>query len=90
MPREFSPKGVDGLLAVFPRLPGRAGRAIEHNHAGFWHVHDARMIEQIGDARQIPERALAGGQVIDRQHGMRLSPAESCLELNYRIAALAV
>ena len=90
MPRQFTPQRVDGLLAIFPRLTGRTSRAVEHNHAGFRHVHDARVIEQIGNAGQILERALASGQVIDRQHGMRLATAEGCLKLDNRVAALAV
>ena len=75
---------------MLPRLAGGVGGAVQHRDAGLRHIHQPGLIEQRRDAGQVAQRALARGQVIDRQHGVRLAAAEGGLQLDDRLAALAV
>src|ERR1700686_1305340 len=48
------------------------------------------MIEQVGDTWQVLEWTIASHHVIDRQHGVRLTAAECCLQLDNRVTALTI
>ena len=53
LPGQLAPKGLDGLLAVLPRLAGRVGGAVEHGDARLWHVHQPGLIEERRDAGEV-------------------------------------
>ena len=91
--------------AARPARPTACGRVCLpccHGWPGAWawpsstatlrlrHVHQPGLVDQRRDAGQVAERALPRGQVIDRQHGVRLAAAKGRLELDDRLAALAV
>ena len=90
MPSEFTPEGLDRLLALLPRLARREVGAIEHRDARVRHVHESRLIQEQGHAHEVFDRASPRGEVVNRQHGMRLAAAKGGLQLDHRIAALAV
>ena len=75
---------------MLPRLAGGVGRAVEHGDVRLRHVHQPGLLDQCRNAGQIAQRALPRGEVIDGQHGVRLAAAEGRLELDDRLAALAV
>ena len=66
------------------------GGAVQHRDPRLRHIHQTGLIEQRRDAREVGQRAFARGQVIDGQHRVRLAAAEGGLELDDRLAALAV
>ena len=77
-------------LAVLPRLARGVGRAVDDRDAGLRHVHQPGLLDQRRDARQVRERALPRGEVEHGQHGVRLAAAERRLQLDDRLAALAL
>lgn len=89
LPRQFAPERSDGLLPVFPRLSRRVRRAVQHGDLGHRHIHELRLVEQRGDSGQIAQGALSRGEMVNRQHRVRLANPECGLELDHWITSLA-
>ena len=59
LPRQFTPERADGLLALFPRLTRRVGGAVQDRDLRLWHIHQAGLIEECGNADEVAQRTLA-------------------------------
>ena len=90
LPRQFTPKGADGLLALFPRLARCVGGAVEHRDLRLWHIHQAGLIEECGNPNEVAQRTPARGQVIHREQRVRLAATKSGLQLDDGLAAPAI
>ena len=75
---------------MLPGLAGRKGLAVEHGDMCVRDVHHAGLVEQRRDAFQVAQGTAPGGQVIDGQHAVGLAAAKGRLQLDHRLAALAV
>ena len=90
LPGQFTPECANRLFAVLPRLAGCVGGAIEHGDLRLWHIQQTGVIEKGRDAGEFTERTFAGGEMIHREQGVGLAATEGGLELDDRLAALAV
>jgi hypothetical protein len=70
-------------------LVGRRLDAVQHRDASARQFRDLRRVQDGRYALQVAGWHLALGQVIDREHRVRLAAAERGLQLDDRVAALA-
>ena len=90
LPCQITPQRADALPILDDRLVGRGLDAVQHGDARLGQICHACRIKDGGHALQVAGRCLALGEVIDRQHGVRLATAEGSLQLNDWLAALAI
>ena len=89
LPCQITPQRADALPILDDRLVGRGLDAVQHGDARLGQICHACRIKDGGHALQVAGRCLALGEVIDRQHGVRLATAEGGLQLDHRVAAPA-
>lgn len=66
------------------------GGAVQHGDLCLRHIQQFCVIEQGRDADKFTQRTFARGQVIHREQRVRLAASEGGLQLNNRLAALAI
>jgi hypothetical protein len=65
-------------------------RAIQHRDLCLRHIHQPCLIKQCRDSGEVAQRALARGQMIHCQQCVRLATTEGSLQLDDRLAAIAI
>ena len=89
LPGQLAPQRLRGDASVLARFRRGQRVAVEHRDIAAHQILDLGLVQKLGDAEHLLGGDLATGDVIDRQHGVRLAAAERSLKLHDRLAAFA-